>query len=275
MARRTAAEAASRTPVVSRRVFRMLFYGLTLIVGIVLFVYINTTVEQFLISDTRFALPGPPEPGLASPFFRIDHAVHASEQQIIQVFARDFGRSIYLCPIAERRRKLLAIDWVKDAWVSRMWPNRLVVSIKERTPVAFVQTLIADGSMMYSLLDEEGVLLDPQKTSQLGLPVLAGIPSKDSEASRRERVKRFLRLQSELGTHMKKISEIDVSDIDNLKVVIPFDNRAITLMLGNQNFKERLEKFLDNVDEIRQRMPGATILDVRLKGRITAIGGQR
>jgi cell division protein FtsQ len=260
---------------VARRGFRLLFYAATLIVGIAVFVYVNTTVEQFLISDARFTLPGPPDPGIPSAYFRIENALHASERQITAVFMRDFGRSIYLCPIAERRRKLLAIDWVKDATVSRLWPNALVVSIKERTPIAFVQTVVADGTMVFGLLDEEGVLLDPQTTSKLPLPVLAGIPSSDSEAGRRERVKRFLRLQSELGSHMQKISEIDVSDLDNLKVVITFDNRAMILMLGNQKFKERLEMFLDNVDEIRQRMPGATILDVRLKGRITAIGGQK
>ena len=277
MARRSGADAVAATPpnVAIKRAFRAAFYFVTLLVGVVGFLYVYTTIEQFLISDSRFSLMGPPEPGIASDVFRVEGVVNASDQQIADVFVRDFGRSVFLCPIQERRRKLLAIDWVKDASVSRLWPNRIVVRITERVPIAFVQTPAADGTMMYGLIDEDGVLLDPQRASKLPLPVLVGIPARDTESMRRERVKRFLRLQSDLGTHMANVSEIDLSDIDNLRVVQQFDNRAITLMLGNQKYRERLETFLNNVEEIRQRMPGATILDLRLKGRITAIGGDK
>ena len=84
-------------------------------------------------------------------------------------------------------------------------------------------------------------------------------------------MKRFLRMQSELGSYMDKISEIDVSEIDNLKVVQQFDNRALTLMLGNQSYRERYENFLNNHEEIRKRLPDAITLDLRLKDRITAV----
>ena len=128
---------------------------------------------------------------------------------------------------------------------------------------------------MYGLIDEEGVLLDPQRAAKLPLPVVAGIPARDTEAMRRDRVKRVLRLQTELGDYMANVSEVDVSDVDNLRIVQQFDDRAITLMLGNQKFRERMETFLANREDIRQNMPRATILDLRLKGRITAIGGSR
>ena len=38
---------------------------------------------------------------------------------------RGFRRSVFSVPLAERRRRLLAIDWVEDASVSRVWPDRL------------------------------------------------------------------------------------------------------------------------------------------------------
>jgi cell division protein FtsQ len=275
MARRAHVEAAESPAVfAARRGFRLLLQFAILLVSVLAFVYVYSGIEQFVINDSRFALEGPPEPGVPNEFFVIEGAVHASEQQIAQTFTRDFGRSIYLCPIQERRRKLLAIDWIKDATVSRFWPNRLVVRVAERSPVAFVQTG-AGGSQRYALIDEEGVLLTPERAAKLPLPVLIGIPARDTEPMRRDRVRRFLRLQNDLGDHMAKVSEVDVADIDNLRIIQQFDNRAITLMLGNQKFKERLDAFLANQDEIRQRMPGATILDLRLKGRITAIGGSR
>ena len=64
--------------------------------------------------------------------------VYASRFKVQRVFAADFEHSVFSVPLAERRRRLLAIDWVEDASVSRVWPDRLVVRIRERKPVAFV-----------------------------------------------------------------------------------------------------------------------------------------
>ena len=85
-------------------------------------------------------------------------------------------------------------------------------------------------------------------------------------------MKRFLRMQAELGSYMEKISEIDVSQLENLKIIQQFDDRALTLMLGNQNYRERYENFINNHEEIRNRLPDAVVLDLRLKDRITAAG---
>jgi cell division protein FtsQ len=126
--------------------------------------------------------------------------------------------------------------------------------------------------MLYGLVDGEGVMLDPQRASKLALPVIAGLlTAAGDEAKRRDQVKRFLRMQSELGTYMDQISEIDVTDKENLKVTQSFDGRALTLMLGNQQFLQRYRNFVDNYAEIRKRLPDAVVLDLRLKDRITAV----
>ena len=45
--------------------------------------------------------------------------------QIRHVFAEDFGRSLYLVPIAETpAEELLEIDWVEDATVSKVGRTR-------------------------------------------------------------------------------------------------------------------------------------------------------
>ena len=49
------------------------------------------------------------------------------------------------------------------------------------------------------------------------------------------------------------------------------DGRAVTLMLGNQHFLQRFQNYLDNRVEISKRMPNATVLDLRLRDRITAV----
>jgi cell division protein FtsQ len=148
----------------------------------------------------------------------------------------------------------------------------MVVRITERSPVAFVQLAGPSGGTFYGLVDADGVMLDAQHASKLALPVLAGFPANETEVRRRERVTRFLRLQSELGTLMDKISEIDVSEVENLKLTQQFEDRALTLMVGNQKFLQRYRNFIDNYTEIRKRLPNATVLDLRLKDRITAVG---
>ncbi len=276
MARRTASEAT--LPMAGagtgKPVLRYVLACMLAALSIIAVMLVASRIEQFLISGSRFILPPATETGGANPNFVMQGLFYTADQQVIQTFARDFGRSIYLCPIAERRRMLLGIDWVKDATVSRIWPNKLMVQVTERTPVAFVQVAGAHGGTRFGLVDVDGVLLDPQRATKLNLPVLAGITAADTEETRRQRVKRLVRLQQELGpTLMEKISEIDVSDLEDVKVTQKFEKRAIVLMLGNHDFLSRMNNFLANYEQIRPRMQNASTLDLRLNDRIIVVGG--
>lgn len=227
-------------------------------------------IERLLINDKRFVLQGPPEPGVPGHSFLVEGMRYASESQISDVFRRDFGRSIYLCPIQERRLKLMGIDWIKEASVSRIWPNRILVRLVERIPVAFVQFPAPGGSMRYGLIDSDGVMLDPQRAAKLALPVLVGMNTQ-SETRRREQMRRFVRLQTELGTLMEGISEIDVSDPYNLRVTVAHRERAVTLMLGDRDFEPRYRTFADHRQDVMDVVPHARVLDLRMRGRFTAV----
>ena len=222
-------------------------------------------LEQFLIHDSRFAVNGPDGAEDASAI-RIEGAQHASRRSIEAAFADDMGRSIYLLPIAGRRVTLRTVDWVKDAAVVRIWPNRVLVRVAERKPVAFV----ALAASRYGLIDEDGVILPPA-TDRFHLPVLRGISSRDSPADRRDRVQRMLRLLRALGSHADKIAEVDVADREDLRVTEPYDGRMVNLLLGDRNFAVRYQNFLNHYAEIREKMPGANSLDLRLEDRITVV----
>jgi cell division protein FtsQ len=276
MARRAASELALPLPNAGsgRTLYRYVAGTILAAFSIFLVMFITSRIEQFLISDSRFTLPPPPESGAPNPNFTAEGLFYTADRQVAQVFARDFGRSIYLCPLAERRRMLLGIDWVKDATVSRVWPNKLLVHVTERTPVAFVQVAQPRGGTQFGLIDGDGILLDPKRIADLKLPVMIGVAASDTEEVRRQRVKRLLRLQQELGvTLMAKISEVDITDLENIKVTQKFDRHAVVLMLGNHEFLSRMNNFITNYDQIRTRMADAKILDLRLKDRITAVGG--
>jgi len=138
--------------------------------------------------------------------------------------------------------------------------------VQERTPVAFVRL----NTSRFGLIDGDGVIL-PTATDRFKLPVLAGVKAGDPVAKRREGVQRMLRFTAEMGDAMAGISEIDVSDGDNLKVSQPYDGRFLTLLLGDRNFKARYGNFLSHYTQIQQHLPGAAILDLRLEDRITVV----
>jgi cell division protein FtsQ len=138
--------------------------------------------------------------------------------------------------------------------------------VTERQPVAFLRL----EPSHFGLIDADGVIL-PQSPGRFHLPVLTGVQTRDSVPERRGRVQRMLRLLSELGGMADKVSEIDVSDRDNLKIIQPYEGRMVTLLLGDQDFGVRYQNFVSHYGEIKQKLPGATTLDLRLEDRITVV----
>ncbi len=242
---------------------RIIGISFAICVVLIASLYVFHRFEQFLIRDPRFALAGVEGDG---PGIEIIGAAHASKAQIERVFAIDLARSVYLLPLADRRDALRSVDWVKDASIARLWPNRVMVSVKERKPVAFLSL----APSRFALIDEDGVILPPA-ADRFELPVLTGVGTSDALADRRDRVHRMLRLMTDVGEDARDISEIDVSDRDNLKVTVPRDGHIITLLLGDRHFGVRYQKFSSYYAAIRRQSPRVMTFDLRLGDRITGV----
>ena len=164
---------------------------------------------------------------------------------------------------------MLAVDWVEDAAISRIWPDRLVVRIHERTPVAFVY--FRAGVL---LIDPHGVLLEPP-AQEAGLghfsfPVLSGVREDEAESDREQRVRAMMRIQDELGYQAKDISEVNAADLENMRVIAKVGDHAVELILGDTNFGRRYQNFVSHYPEIRKQSPEVKTFDLRLDDRITA-----
>ena len=124
----------------------------------------------------------------------------------------------------------------------------------------------------FALIDKDGYVLRPRVAARFTLPVINGIRESEPLENRRARVRRVLAMLKELGTLAGQISEVNVADPNNLIVAEHVDNAVVNLMLGDENFTERVQNFLANYSEIKQKRPDAKTLDLRVDGVITAVG---
>ncbi len=216
-------------------------------------------VREHILTDSTYLFSHDNKDALT-----IQGMVYAPRSKVMRTFAGDFGHSVFSIPLDERRRRLLAIDWVEEASVARIWPDRLIVRLRERKPVAFV--FFRTGVL---LIDRHGMLLDQPLQAQFAYPVLSGVREDETEDQRADHVRAMLRVQEELGYLAKDVSEIDAGDPDNIRIVAKAGNRAVELTMGDSNFAQRYQNFLAHFAEIEKHSPGAKSFDLRMDDRIT------
>jgi cell division protein FtsQ len=224
-------------------------------------------VHQFTLVNPNFRLPEA-VPDRDTPEFSITGLRYAARERIVRVFERDFGQSVFAVPLEERRRRLLGIDWVEDAAISRLWPNRLRISVRERTPVAFVSLTERRASSRIQLIDGAGVILSRPPRAPFSFPVLNGIGETEEERGRARKVAWFREVEAALASLDLKASEVELSSLETLKITVPVDGQAVELILGDGNYAARAGNFKKHYPEIRKRSPDATVFDLRLDDRI-------
>ncbi len=227
--------------------------------------------QNYLLRDGQFRVPMPADLGEESPNLEIHGLKNAARAHVAAPFNPDYGRSLYMVPIRQRRLQLLQNPWVAEASVTRVWPNRVRVQIQERVPVAWIQIPGEDQSGRPALIDGDGNILQLQQPGDFKLPVLAGVTPRQAEDDRKLRVHRFVKLLQDAGPLAEKISEVDAADPSNLKVMQDESGRVVTLLLGDRQFKRRLEKFRLSYPEIQKRAPESNFFDLRIEGSILSV----
>lgn len=227
-------------------------------------------VRSFLQSDARFSLDCEQHRTNCASL-EIHGAKHASIDRLRSVFVKDFGGSIFSIPLDQRRRSLLAVDWVASAAVSRIWPNRIVVTVTERVPVAFARLPIAGSTRHFlALVDKEGALMALPSRSRFHLPVLAGLSESQSDAERKMRVDAMEHLLADLGSRAQDVAEVNAASIEEMRVIAQVEGRGVELWLGDQHYLSRFQNFLTHYTEIAKTSGESSVFDLRIDDRILA-----
>jgi cell division protein FtsQ len=218
-----------------------------------------TVLKNYLVRDTRFRIAG-------VNGIQASGLSEVSREEMLPVFGEDVGRNIFFVPLNVRRKQLEEIPWVERATVMRLLPDHIRVSIVERQPVAFA--LQPNG--LTGLVDADGVLLSMPAAMMAQrhytFPVVSGINSSDSAASRRARMV-YQRLLDELDANGQKlsaqISEIDLSDPSDARVLMPEQGGDILAHFGDDRFMERYQRYKAHIAEWRQQYPRLGAVDLR------------
>jgi cell division protein FtsQ len=158
----------------------------------------------------------------------------------------------------------------------RLLPNRIRVAIVERTPVAFVR----NGTQI-GLVDAHGVLFDMPdvQTDAAGhelpaphysFPVLTGISLSDPLSTRAARMKLYTEFLADLDAGgegiSKKVSEVDLSNPDDVRALVPDANSQATNVLihfGADRFLDRYHQYQQHLAEWRTQCPRLASVDMR------------
>ena len=196
-------------------------------------------------------------------------AEHVAHAHIMEVMGEDIGRNIFFVPLAQRKLQLEQIPWVESASVMRFVPNRLRIEIHERTPVAFARV----GSRI-SLIDAGGTLMElgPGGKHKYSFAVIAGMNAGEPLSTRAARMKSYNELVRELdasGAHYSQgLSEVDLTDTEDVKVLAADANGEVLVHLGSGNYLQRYKTYVTHVQQWRQQFDKLESVDLRYDGQI-------
>ena len=205
----------------------------------------------------------------SSDQIEITGAEHVTKAQVMEVMGGDIGRNIFFVPLAQRKLQLEQIPWVESASVMRFVPNRLGVEIHERTPVAFARI----GSRI-SLIDAGGTLMELTSNAKkrYSFPVIAGMNSGEPLSMRSARMKNYNDLVQQLdsggASYSRELSEVDLTDPEDVKVVAADPSGEVLVHLGSGNYLQRYKIYITHVQQWRQQFDKLESVDLRYDGQI-------
>src|SRR5439155_11621681 len=109
---------------------------------------------------------------------------NVTRAQVMEVMGADIGRNVFYIPLDQRQKQLEQIPWVESASVMRFAPDRIKISIHERTPVAFARV----GSKIM-LVDAGGVLMDLSTRRKFSCAVIVGMNAGERLSTRAPRLR--------------------------------------------------------------------------------------
>ena len=198
-----------------------------------------------------------------------------SRETILHTAGIAEGENIFSIDLPKVQEKLASLPQVEDSRIQRILPNKLVISIQERRPVAWVVPADTNnGSFNFEsayLVDRRGILLKTKSLAPeyLGLPLIIGVDTSNCQAGQpleQDEVKSALdliRASAEILQGRLQIQSIDVSKgyclvvTDKQRASITFSTDEIESQL------HRLETVLSYCDKNNRELQTVNLMAQR------------
>jgi cell division protein FtsQ len=250
----------------SARVWTVVKWTITAWMAAIPLAFGGYRLASYLLHSPRFQLSSPED-------LVVEGNQHVSREEVLNALGMPLAATPGIAPNIFRvrldawRKQLETIAWVQSAIVTRAFPHRILVHVTERVPIAFVS---AGGQL--KLVDHEGVLLDKPEHGDFAFPVLEGLEATGNPADRQARLKVFEDFVQQLGdgpsTAGWLVSEVELSDVDDLKALLVRDRDSILVHFGHQGFAARFQEFLSLLPELRRSNARIYSVDLRYRNQV-------
>jgi len=192
---------------------------------------------------------------ISHPYFAIREITvrgckELTEKEILTTAAVRTRQNIFAVSVGDVKQRIRTNPWIKEAFVGRELPDRLVIDLKERTAVS----LIKKDSSFY-LMDLDGVTFKKLEMTDdiMDLPILTGCTGSDREAQ--ELMQRTIELLRYLKTasifpNIKNVAEINGNERYGFSV---FTNTGMCLFLGFDNYESKFKRLSPVMADLEQR----------------------
>jgi cell division protein FtsQ len=197
-------------------------------------------------------------------------------KQLEEIVRKDFPANILRIDLRRLKRRLEKETWIRSVEIRRVLPSDLIVYVHERVP-----SVILEMHDELLVADRDGIVLgryDP-RFGNLDVPVFRGVLGKDVQdyglyqEENSARIHQALDMLSEIESgspqYTKRISEVDISDKKNLKVMLVDDTAEV--YLGEKDYWKRLNAFLSHPDvfqKLKDKFNELEYIDLRFDDQI-------
>jgi cell division septal protein FtsQ len=199
----------------------------------------------------------------------VNGTVRLSAGEVQQLVHGLYGTNIITADLAKYRQRILDSPWVAEASLRRVLPSTIEITVVERRPFGISRL----GTQLF-LIDRDGTAIDeygPQY-SAFDLPIIDGLvqaPRNGRPSIDRARAQLAARVIDAIAPNAKlasRLSQIDVGDVHNAMVLL--DDDPAWLYLGEDQFRERLQSYVEVASALRDQVAEIDYVDLRYGERV-------
>jgi len=216
-----------------------------LLTGIVVGVYLFGTSRVFALKDVSF---------------QGNHNLTADDLRTIGSIEN--GENLFKLSSRDKAMSLMKSPWIKDVSIRKEFPRTLMVKISEAVPQAILKT--KDKLL---LVDTEGTVLEELKGKrEFFLPVIIG--SNEDRGAAFQDALNLAGVIQDKGI-MSSAKQVEITGYERGVEDIAVSIDGLMVKLGEDNYPEKLDMFIELADEIKKRMSDVDYyVDMRFNDRV-------